>query len=143
MYVCKCGREFEKSQSYVAHCGHCKVHLGREPDDRFGESRRSNLGKHLPNKSKIPLEDILANKVRGYLPVRLKWRLINEGYKEYKCEKCGLTEWLGGDLPIELHHINGDKEDNNLSNLQILCPNCHSLTDNYRWKKSRNRDSRV
>lgn len=39
MYKCKCGREFEKSQSYIAHCGHCRIHLGHEPEDRFGESR--------------------------------------------------------------------------------------------------------
>lgn len=139
MYKCECGKEYENSQSYVAHCGHCKIHLGRDPEDRFGESRRSNLGKHIPNKRKIPIEDILSNKVKGYLPVRLKWRLINEGYKESKCEKCGLSEWLGGEIPLELHHLNGDKEDNELKNLQILCPNCHALTDNYRWKKKHNK----
>ena len=72
MYECKCGRKFEKKQSYVAHCGHCEIHLGHPPKDRFGESRRSNLGKHLPSKNKIPIEDILSNKVKGYLPVRLK-----------------------------------------------------------------------
>lgn len=139
MYICKCGREFEKSQSYVAHCGHCKIHLGRDPEDRFRESRRFNLGKHYPSKLKIPIEDILSNKVKGYLPVRLKWRLIEEGYKEFKCERCGLSEWLGGEIPLELHHINGDKDDNELSNLQILCPNCHALTPNYRWRKKNSR----
>jgi len=35
---------------------------------------------------------------------------------------------------VELHHINGDSRDNRLENLQILCPNCHALTDNYRGK---------
>ena len=44
MYRCKCGREFEKKQSYVAHCGHCSIHLGREPTDRFGDSRAWSRG---------------------------------------------------------------------------------------------------
>lgn len=45
MYQCECGKEFEKSQSYIAHCGHCKIHLGRDPEDRFGESRSWSKGK--------------------------------------------------------------------------------------------------
>ena len=52
------------------------------------------------------------------------------------CEICGLSEWLGNPIQCELHHINGDPTDNRVENLQILCPNCHSQTDNFR---SRNR----
>ena len=54
--------------------------------------------------------------------------------KEHKCECCGRTEWLGKPIVLELHHINGIKDDLRLENLQILCPNCHSFTDNYRGK---------
>jgi transposase-like protein/Zn finger protein HypA/HybF involved in hydrogenase expression len=60
----------------------------------------------------------------------LKNKLLQEELKEHRCESCGLTEWMGGKIPIELHHIDGDKYNNNLKNLQILCPNCHSNTDN-------------
>ena len=51
-----------------------------------------------------------------------------KGLKENKCEVCGCTESL------ELHHINGISSDLRLENLQILCPNCHSYTDNWRGK---------
>ena len=48
-----------------------------------------------------------------------------------KCECCGLSEWQGKPIPLELHHKNGDRLDNEESNLILLCPNCHALTDNY------------
>lgn len=54
----------------------------------------------------------------------------------YRCEKCGLSKWLDNDLPLEIHHIDGNKLNNEESNLLILCPNCHALTDNYRGKNS-------
>lgn len=58
---------------------------------------------------------------------RLRRRLINSGLKDAKCEKCGIDSWLGEKAPLELDHIDNDHFNNELSNLQILCPNCHSL----------------
>ena len=57
-----------------------------------------------------------------------------ENIKEYKCECCGNTEWNKKPIALELHHVNGIKNDLRLENLQILCPNCHAFTDNYRGK---------
>ena len=54
--------------------------------------------------------------------------------KGHKCEQCGLETWLDKDIPLEVHHIDGDRLNNELSNLQLLCPNCHALTDNYRGR---------
>lgn len=48
-----------------------------------------------------------------------------------KCEKCHNTEWLGSPIPLQIHHIDGDHLNNELSNLMLLCPNCHALTNNY------------
>ena len=70
---------------------------------------------------------------------KLKNRLLAEGIKEHKCEnpECGLTEWHGKPIPLELHHINGDNTDNRIENLQLLCPNCHAFTDNYGGKNQK------
>ncbi|MBP9838965.1 MAG: HNH endonuclease, partial [Proteobacteria bacterium] len=63
---------------------------------------------------------------------QLKKRLIKAGLKPNYCEKCGWAKMtIGNYIPVELDHINGDRHDNRIENLRILCPNCHSLTDTY------------
>lgn len=79
---------------------------------------------------KLPLEKILTEDSE-YNRTKLKTRLVKEGLKEYKCEYCGISEWNGKPLTLQLHHINGIHNDNRLSNLQLLCPNCHSQTENF------------
>lgn len=49
----------------------------------------------------------------------------------HKCECCGLTEWQRQKIPLQVHHLDGDRLNNEEENLQLLCPNCHALTDNY------------
>lgn len=88
------------------------------------------------NYSTRPLQKVL---VLGKLEktARLKHRLLSEGLKERRCECCGLTDWLGHPVPLELHHKDGDRTNNLLRNLELVCPNCHALTDNYRGKKKK------
>lgn len=52
----------------------------------------------------------------------------------YKCECCGLSEWQEQQIPLEVHHKDGNELNSDLNNLLILCPNCHALTDNYKGK---------
>jgi hypothetical protein len=67
---------------------------------------------------------------------KLRLKLIEDGVKERHCERCGNTEWFGEPIPVELHHVNGDRFDNRIENLQLLCPNCHALTDNHAGRGS-------
>ncbi len=65
---------------------------------------------------------------------KLKARLLKEGLLVARCHACGNTHWLGQPIPLELHHQDGNRRNNLLSNLTLLCPNCHALTDTYRGR---------
>ncbi len=90
-----------------------------------------NRGKvHGPKRN---IEEYLSNK-QAITSNALRKRLISEGIFEARCSSCGLVEWLGEPIPLELDHINGKHADNTLTNLRLLCPNCHALTPTYRGK---------
>ena len=66
----------------------------------------------------------------------LKPHLINE--RGHVCERCQLSTWQNLPITLEIHHIDGIRTNNSIKNLQLLCPNCHSLTDNWRRKNNTN-----
>lgn len=86
--------------------------------------------KEIADCSYIPASEYLNNS-KSIQTSKLRIKLIKEGIKENKCEICGITEWQDKPLVCQLHHINGDSTDNRIENLQMLCPNCHSQTENY------------
>ena len=89
----------------------------------------------------IPLNEILENKHPQYTTKLLRKRLIKEGLKGNSCESCGIKTWkFYGDefsVPLQLDHIDGNKLNNDLSNLRMLCANCHSLTPTFCGKNKR------
>lgn len=85
----------------------------------------------------IPLEKLLV-KNSDFQSYKLKNRLFSSGLKNMKCELCGWNKKSpDGRTPVELDHINGDRRDNRLANLRILCPNCHSLQPTHRGKNKK------
>lgn len=84
---------------------------------------------------KIPLKEILTGLHPQYQTYKLKQRLYKENIKTNKCENCNVDSWNNKILECELDHIDGDRTNHRLSNLRILCPNCHSQTDTFRFKR--------
>jgi DNA-binding CsgD family transcriptional regulator len=118
-------------------------HSITECQEHFGFARASwaaarRRGAVVARTTKRPIEEYL---VVGRRTNRhhLKNRLLDEGLKRRFCEECGTTEWRGRPVRLALHHINGDGLDNRLENLQLLCGNCHGLTENFGVRNWRSR----
>lgn len=69
-------------------------------------------------------------------PRRLKKFLIET--RGYECESCHNTQWMQQPIALELEHIDGHSDNNDFSNLLLLCPNCHALTPTYKGKNAGN-----
>ncbi|PYS87966.1 MAG: HNH endonuclease [Acidobacteria bacterium] len=102
-------------------------------DDRHMTGQGWNIGwpSNPARERVIALSDILV-KNSAYTTIwRLKRRLLRAGLLTYKCYLCGLTEWNGKPITLQLDHINGAHLDHRLENLRLLCPNCHSQTETF------------
>jgi hypothetical protein len=62
---------------------------------------------------------------------RVRKRILLE-VRGHQCESCDLSTWLEHPIPLELHHVDGNADNSDESNLILICPNCHALTDNYK-----------
>jgi hypothetical protein len=97
----------------------------------------------FPFTPRIQLETILT-KDSNFQSFKLKKRLFLVGLKKPKCELCGWAKMSpDGRIPVELDHINGDRYDNRLENLRILCPNCHSLQSTHRGMNQKRRGGEI
>ena len=126
-----CGKEKEKERqsSKSKYCGHeCQLdfqYQKRVKDFKDGKY----IGKHI----KFP--------IRAAPEYGLHWaRKMLAEEKGYKCNSCGLSEWQGESITLDVNHIDGHAYNNTLENLEFLCPNCHSQTNTYSNKGSRKSD---
>jgi hypothetical protein len=109
-------------------------HTISECELQFGFARKTFMdavkrGDLLTRPHGTPIEIYLVSGRRTNR-THLKQRLLAEGLKANRCERCGIESWHGEPLSMALHHINGDGLDNRLENLALLCPNCHAQTPN-------------
>lgn len=114
IFCLNCGKELTKKQSYNKFCCH--------------KCSRDYKYKEIVKKI-IAGENI--TKGGNQIPNVLKKYLME--IHDNKCQKCGWSEEhpITHKIPLEVHHLDGDCTNNNLENLQLLCPNCHSLTENF------------
>lgn len=103
----------------------CVAHFGFSKQTWHAAKTRGDI---VTRPHAMPIEQLLAApRNRNHL----KKRLIRAGLLASNCQQCGISDWRGTRIALELHHVNGEGNDNPLENLALLCPNCHSQTDSW------------
>jgi hypothetical protein len=93
----------------------------------------SHRGKRYPERVR-PVQDYLLLHGPRISSHDLRLKLLANAIFDPQCATCGGTAWQGCPIPLELEHKNGNRNDNRLENLELLCPNCHALTPTYRGR---------
>ena len=97
----------------------------RTKKKRIESLKSGNLLRRIPN------EEIFIKDSKYTKSETIKTRMVEDLNVKYECNICQISHWNGTKLSLQLDHINGDHTDNRLSNLRLLCPNCHSQTNTF------------
>jgi len=85
-------------------------------------------GELVTRKHGMPLSQLIQGRRNR---THVKGRLLGAGLIENRCDECGISDWRGRPLSIQIDHVNGNGQDHSLENLRMLCPNCHSQTPTF------------
>ena len=108
--------------------------------NQAGKGIRKHIGGYGKGRDNTPLQDVLDGKVPTvhYTPDMLKTRLIQEGFIEEKCNKCGFNERRVVDykVPLILNFLDRNKLNWTRENLEFLCYNCYFLNVGNIWSNN-------
>lgn len=154
----KCGKEFNPVKGLVNYCTiECRNSREWSDDDKkkkslsakssekviiANSSRPVNYWKKIGEiRKENHRKQILESNYEDLSFESLRFRILYE--QENKCNRCGLDKWLGQDIILELEHKDGNNKNNVRDNLEMICPNCHSLTETWRGRNKKERRHRV
>ena len=153
----KCGTEFTPGNGLLNFCSQ-KCTKGREQTPEMSQKKREKTLIHWEPDGKFRKYDwdtlnkgatkIKKSLERWYVKADIRVQngepLCDETTKKYliekhghECWECGVTEWRGEKLHLEMDHIDGNNKNNDIGNIRILCPNCHSITPTWRYKNNK------
>jgi len=163
MYKCQCGKEFDSVRKLN---GHKSIH---RPGGRYSVSRAKKTNhvcnclycgtefrKSAATKNKFCSIPCSAKYTWEYISIPRIAQGLGGNFKRYlketagdKCSECGQeSTWNNKPLGLQLDHIDGNSDNNDLSNLRLLCPNCHTQTETFgnagkgnRYKKHTKRNA--
>jgi 5-methylcytosine-specific restriction endonuclease McrA len=149
----KCGNEFTPAKGLLNFCSlscrnsrefsaEAKLKKSIKSRKAWGDGRMDMINFSEINNRAHKIEKGKSTWINKYLQERENGKLHSwDTIRKYHfiiqnntCEVCGTCEWNGESVPLELHHINGDISDNGDDNLQVVCPNCHAQTNNFRGR---------
>lgn len=154
MQVCKkCGGSFEPSSRFVNFCSNQCLY-GRTFSERAIERKSISQKNYLASlsadeflqyKTRLNSDDDRKLKSRQtYHKKLMSCNFIDLGWDSKRkriileqnscCVDCGISEWKGVTISLEVDHIDGNNLNNERSNLKAICPNCHSITETWRGR---------
>ena len=152
----KCGKEFTPEKGLLNYCSlacrnsrefsqEAKLKKSIKSRKAWEDGRMDVIDFTVVNNDPQKIEKSQSTWINKYLQEREEgklhsWDTIRKYHfiiKDYTCEVCGIKEWNEQEVPLELHHMDGDLANNGDDNLQVVCPNCHSQTHNFRGRNSK------
>lgn len=152
----KCSKEHEKKGTFCSRqCANSRVwdksdkakksYAAKKAYENMSEEKKKHISTRLHlarNKlTERSLVFIMEEDFDNLAYQSKRLRVILE--QNNKCNRCGNNEWLGQPITFELEHKDGNRENNSRSNLEILCPNCHSMTETWCGRKNGVRRKRL
>ena len=155
----KCNKVFEPKKGLINYCSmECRNSREWSEEDKLKKSESAKKSekvklinernRHLIDFKKIgelnrerANRKILDEQFENLSFDRLKKRVSLE--QNDKCNRCGISEWLGEKITLELEHKDGNHFNNERDNLECLCPNCHSLTPTWRGRNKGDKREKV
>lgn len=152
-YICnKCNKKFNSNRALNAHAiahkegsryktSRIKYKNRKERDtiqclncDVIIEIIKGSSRQYCSNKCQMNYTLELAIKSGNYTKSNAySWFKKNT---EYKCSCCGINEWQGKPLTLQIDHIDGNNKNNTIENFRYLCPNCHTQTSTWGVKNA-------
>ena len=104
--------------------------------DIFGKSEYCSIDCRTKYRRKIYIEKWKSGEYSGVIGKDDIASAIRDYIKSKYNNSCQICGWnkinpYTGLVPLHIHHIDGNCLNNKEDNLQLLCPNCHSLTENF------------
>lgn len=108
-----------------------KSFLVKENIEYKGNPSRKGLP-HLESRKNCSAQEYINSVITPKNSVLIRLLSNERGYR--KCEICQNEFWNEKEIPLEIHHIDGNHENKKIENILMVCPNCHAQTDNYKSK---------
>jgi hypothetical protein len=155
----KCNKEFEPKKGLINYCSmECRNSREWSDEDKFKKSesaKKSEKVKLTSERNRLLIDfkkigelnretanrKILDENFENLSFERLKKRVSLE--QNGNCNRCGISDWLGEKITLELEHKDGNHFNNQRDNLECLCPNCHSLTPTWRGRNKGDKREKV
>ncbi len=158
----KCDKEFEPTKGLINYCSiECRNSRVWDDNDKIKKSESAKKSEKVLVANKNNSKNRISNttefwdKIKKERLLKRKEIILNLPYEELKfealrerimyeqdckCNKCGLGEWLGDKITLELEHKDGNHFNNHRDNLEMLCPNCHATTETWRGRNKANKN---